>query len=73
MTTTEAIDLLTQNPKAAVCFTTRDATLSHYSRVPVWLEGGELVRSHPTDDRGQSIAAPVDVQFFVDDGVREAF
>jgi hypothetical protein len=65
-----AIKLLTEDPRAKVTFSTRDATLSHWISIPVWLEGDRLVRSHPTDPRGQSIDAPSDADYYYDAEVR---
>ncbi len=69
MTRTEAAHALAANPNphARAVFKTRDATGNHWISVRCWLDDGELVRSHPTDQQRGPIAAPVDLEYTVEE------
>lgn len=38
----------------------RDATGQHHTSTHVWLEDGEIIRSHPTDPNGLDVRIPTD-------------
>jgi hypothetical protein len=56
----QARKILQTNPRANVYFTTRDATLQHFSDVHVYLdEDAELRQPHPTDTGSCSVPSDV--------------
>lgn len=64
----QAAALLTAHPTAPVTFLDRPGPGFPAVRRRAWLdEGGALVMAHPTDPKAPPIAAPAEVDYFVDD------
>lgn len=73
MTNAQALAVLERNPEARVYFETTDATGRWPRAVYVSAEDGRLVQPHPTDPRGDAVAAPHDVVYHYDTSARGAY